>query len=149
MIAEFQGHGTAQAAVGAAVSFVECTFANNSILESTTAGAIIEAQASANFPNTTVRLEQCGFESNAPVNESAAIRTLLADHRQQENSWPHFYSDSSSPAVCNYFGADSSSVAPPCEMTEPRPLLEAGSGFLDPSNVWLQQVKQVRMLKHA
>lgn len=86
-------------------------------------------------------VQGCTFTDNSPD----SFPVLLADNREVADSKGVFYSDPqlSGVQVCGYEGPDQYSRAPPCTMSDPLALQEAGTQFLNASSPWFVNVQQV------
>lgn len=137
--ADFDGYRVAHAVLGATVSLVDCSFEGNRIFPVNSGAAVIDADGASGFGNTKVRLEGCTFSSNSPT----TMPTLLADFREAATDVVVFYSNSASPPVCTYKGPDFPSPLPPCEISSPLSLAQAGSRFLTASDAFLLEAQEV------
>lgn len=138
--ADFDGNAATGVYAGGAVSFVDCSFENNSL-----ATGVLVAQSSisttykipvSGFEDTEVRLEQCTFSGNSP-----SLSTLVTLTDTQATTKAIFYSESAAPPVCNI---DIPSTTPvQCDEQSPLPLDQATRSFLTADSDWLMEVQQV------
>lgn len=127
------------------MSFVQCTFEDNTLYTSGLGAAVIQADIDEVGGNTEVRLEGCTFSGNAPTwSASNEIPELLADNRGHATAQGVFCSDASAPSVCTYVGSEEKSPVPPCENSSAKALAEDGGGyFLSASSEFFLEVQQV------
>lgn len=124
---------------GASISLLRCNFLDNQLFPSNFGAAIIQADGDDRYGDSHVRLQGCTFSGNTP----SSLPVLLADNRGDEATAGRFYSESPTPQVCVYEGADDASEPPQCAFSSPQGLDAGEEMFLDGQSLWLEQVKQV------
>lgn len=133
---------------GGTVSLVGVTLQGNTIIDTGTSDndALVLADAGddedtpATSPDTQIRMEGCTISGNTKTSRP----TLLADNRGVEYAQGSFFSDTATPQVCAYTGAEG--AATKCTMSTPQPLSAAGNRFLTASSAWLVDTQEVRFV---
>lgn len=135
---DFDTYAVAGTYTGSTASLVDCVFEGNTMYPLVWGAAVFEAESDAQSGPVSVRLQGCTFD-----NTLNSVPTLLRDKRDKV-AVVEFYSDSPTPEVCTYEGADESAEPPPCIITPPLPLEQAGNEFLTLANPWLVETQLVR-----
>lgn len=99
--------------------------------------------------SSQVRLENCTFADNFP----SMFPKLIADNTLDNASTGVFYSEDASPEVCTLWPDEEyepvyivdDDFKRPCIYSSPKPLQDGEGAFLQSSNAWWVNLKQVKL----